>query len=198
MTPREEEAPRPIDAPDDLDVARVSERDAFRDVPLSDDPQEPSARSPHTPADTETAEPGAAVDPDVTTPDVTTRGAPANELVDNGEHPDLDAQARVRLSAQDVSTLALDASETPSPEDDVSVSAAREAVQGAQAGSASPRMGAAMRAMRVQNLTRAARSVVQENIAALPSADVENGRHLDRSDYPTPAQRDEAPTLGRW
>lgn len=113
-------------------------------------------------------------------------------------HPDFDAQARVRLASQDVSVLALDAANTPSSEDDTTVSSAREAVQSAQAGSASPRMGAATRAMRVQNLTRAARSAVSDNLADLPSVDLESARHLDRSDYPTPAQRDEAATLGRW
>lgn len=112
--------------------------------------------------------------------------------------PDFDAQARVRLAAQDVSELALDAAATPSSEDDTTVSSAREAVQSAQAGSASPRMGAATRAMRVQNLTRAARSAVRDNLADLPSVDLASARHLDRSDYPTPAQRDEAATLGRW
>lgn len=112
--------------------------------------------------------------------------------------PEFDAQARVRLAAQDVSALALDAAATPSSEDDTTVSSAREAVQSAQAGSASPRMGAATRAMRVQNLTRAARSAVIDNLADLPSVDLTSARHLDRSDYPTPAQRDEAATLGRW
>ena len=112
--------------------------------------------------------------------------------------PDLDAQARVRLAAQDVSALALDAAATPGSEDDTTVSSAREAVQSAQAGAASPRMGAATRAMRVQNLTRAARSAVSDNLADLPSVDLASARHLDRSDYPTPAQRDEAATLGRW
>lgn len=112
--------------------------------------------------------------------------------------PDFDAQARVRLASQDVSALALDAATTPSSEDDTTVSSAREAVQSAQAGSVSPRMGAATRAMRVQNLTRAARSAVSDNLADLPSVDLASARHLDRSDYPTPAQRDEAATLGRW
>lgn len=198
MTPRETDAARTLESEGELTEREATERvrdgaDATRVLAAEESP-EAATQARTTSAESSSSPEGdnATLSPEVPAPAVEDEATSEHEL------PDQDAQARVRLAAQDVAALAVDAAETPSPEDDVSVSAAREAVQGAQAASASPRMSAAVRAMRVQNLTRAARSAVTDSMGELPSVDVASARHLDRTDYPTPAQREETTSLGRW